>query len=111
MYSKLWERIAGVRWGPARALAALEEAFSGGGAVRQGGGGSEARHMTLLLVDEIDVLITKDQAVGLVGGQRRSLGYGRGGMGWSGALSRGRSLAVGSVLQVVRSHAVRVSIT
>ncbi len=75
VYSKLWERIAGVRWGPARALAALEEAFSGGGAVRQGAaGGGGARHMTLLLVDEIDVLITKDQAVGRLGGHRRSLG-------------------------------------
>ncbi|KXZ54607.1 hypothetical protein GPECTOR_4g672 [Gonium pectorale] len=58
VYSKLWERMSGQRWGPARALKALEEAFSGGS-----GSGSGRRHMTLLIVDEIDVLITKDQAV------------------------------------------------
>ncbi|GLC48351.1 hypothetical protein PLESTB_000086700 [Pleodorina starrii] len=59
VYSKLWERMSGQRWGPARALKALEEYFSGGG----GGGGGSGRHVTLLIVDEIDVLITKDQAV------------------------------------------------
>ncbi|EFJ47339.1 origin recognition complex subunit 1 [Volvox carteri f. nagariensis] len=53
VYSKLWERMSGQRWGPARALKALEESFSGGA----------RRHMTLLIVDEIDVLITRDQAV------------------------------------------------
>ncbi|KAG2449488.1 hypothetical protein HYH02_005632 [Chlamydomonas schloesseri] len=59
VYSKLWERMSGQRWGPARALKALEEAFSGGAGPNGGG----RRHMTLLIVDEIDVLITKDQAV------------------------------------------------
>eukprot|EP00198_Chlamydomonas_reinhardtii_P009027 XP_001698364.1 origin recognition complex subunit 1 [Chlamydomonas reinhardtii] len=58
VYSKLWERMSGQRWGPARALKALEEAFSGGVGAAAG-----RRHMTLLIVDEIDVLITKDQAV------------------------------------------------
>ncbi|KAG2483739.1 hypothetical protein HYH03_017394 [Edaphochlamys debaryana] len=59
VYSKLWERMSGQRWGPARALKALEEGFSGGA----GAGGGGRRHMTLLIVDEIDVLITRDQAV------------------------------------------------
>ncbi|GFH11894.1 origin recognition complex subunit 1 [Haematococcus lacustris] len=58
VYSKLWEKVAGQRAGPARALAALEAHFSAG-ATAQGRG----RCMTLLVVDEIDVLITKDQSV------------------------------------------------
>ncbi|GFR49792.1 hypothetical protein Agub_g11730, partial [Astrephomene gubernaculifera] len=62
VYSKLWERMSGQRWGPARALKALEEVFSGGSGWAAAGGGGR-RHLTLLIVDEIDVLITKDQAV------------------------------------------------
>ncbi|GIL52906.1 hypothetical protein Vafri_8656 [Volvox africanus] len=53
VYSKLWERMSGQRYGPSRALRALDESFLSG----------HRRHMTLLIVDEIDVLITKDQAV------------------------------------------------
>lgn len=49
----------GQRLGPGRALAALEQLFSGGGDQPHGGRAC----MTLLVVDEIDVLITKDQSV------------------------------------------------
>eukprot|EP00798_Chlamydomonas_sp_ICE-L_P011216 gene11216-18838_t len=60
VYSKVWEKLTGQRCGPARRLAAL------------GGKCSQLQELpptppqrqmtTLLLVDEIDVLITKDQA-------------------------------------------------
>lgn len=62
VYSKLWERLSGQRQGPARALAALEELFSAGSA-SGGRAAASKRGMTLLVVDEIDVLMTRDQAV------------------------------------------------
>jgi hypothetical protein len=54
---QLWEKLTGQRAGPSRALAALEALFD-----PSGKGGSRGC-MTLLVVDEIDVLITKDQSV------------------------------------------------
>ena len=67
VYTKLWERLTGSRAGPARALAALEQMFGGSGSGHPQGGSSAAPSgracMTLLVVDEIDVLITKDQSV------------------------------------------------
>eukprot|EP00967_Tisochrysis_lutea_P009690 scaffold11321_cov22-Tisochrysis_lutea.AAC.1 len=64
---QLWERLMGQRLGPGRALAALEQLFSGGGDQPHGGRAC----MTLLVVDEIDVLITKDQSVCGGGGSAR----------------------------------------
>jgi origin recognition complex subunit 1 len=55
---QLWEKLTGQRAGPGRALAALESLFD-----PSGKGGSSRGCMTLLVVDEIDVLITKDQSV------------------------------------------------
>jgi len=55
--AQLWEKLMGQRLGPGRALAALEEMFSADSS------GSRKKCMTLLVVDEIDVLMTKDQGV------------------------------------------------
>ncbi len=55
VYSKLWERLVGQRLGPGRAQQALAARFAG--EQRRGGG------KTLVLLDEIDMLMTKDQAV------------------------------------------------
>ncbi|GAX79990.1 hypothetical protein CEUSTIGMA_g7430.t1 [Chlamydomonas eustigma] len=57
VYSKLWERLAGQRCGASKALSQLESMF----ASRSSQKGPQA--MTLLLVDEIDILMTKDQSV------------------------------------------------
>jgi len=71
VYSRLWEKLTGQLCGPARALANLEEMFRGASGSSSGAGGSRAKGgpaaarpgMTLMLVDEIDVLVTKDQSV------------------------------------------------
>lgn len=59
---QLWEKLTGQRVGPARALPALESMFSPAGS-SQGGSTTQRACVTLLVVDEIDVLITKDQSV------------------------------------------------
>jgi origin recognition complex subunit 1 len=56
---QLWEKLAGQRLGPGRALAALEAMFG----VGSSSSSTSRRGMTLLVVDEIDVLITRDQSV------------------------------------------------
>jgi len=54
--SQLWRELTTQRLGPARALAALEEMFSPG---------RKAKTTTcvVVVVDEIDVLLTRDQGV------------------------------------------------
>ncbi|GBF97789.1 origin recognition complex subunit [Raphidocelis subcapitata] len=54
VYSKLWERLSGQHLGPARARDALQTAFCGSG---------RRRFSTLIVLDEIDMLMTRDQAV------------------------------------------------
>lgn len=92
VYSRLWERLAGQALGPARAREALEALFRGGGFRRGGGGGAfgeetpplqrggkkgkgasssafaaqapaAAFRPMLIVLDEIDMLMTRDQAV------------------------------------------------
>jgi origin recognition complex subunit 1 len=72
VYSRLWEKLSGQRLGPARARDALEAEFrpsQGGGGTRGGGtrgggtGGGGTGGGTLVLLDEIDMLMTRDQAV------------------------------------------------
>jgi origin recognition complex subunit 1 len=91
VYSRLWERLAGQALGPARAREALEALFRGGGFCRgggafdevtpplqRGGGGKKGKaaaaaaaaaasrpsfRPTLIVLDEIDMLMTRDQAV------------------------------------------------
>ena len=58
-YSKLWERLSGQRLGPARARDALQAAF----APSVGGGAARRRFATLIVLDEIDMLMTRDQSV------------------------------------------------
>ena len=61
----------GQRLGPGRALAALEQLFSSSNDstnARDKSGKNQG--MTLLVVDEIDVLITKDQSVRVLFGAR-----------------------------------------
>jgi Cdc6-like AAA superfamily ATPase len=61
IYSRLLERMTGRCMGPGKALQLLEEHFT----VEAGATISKGKlQRTLLVVDEIDVLITKDQSVG-----------------------------------------------
>ena len=50
--------MTGNHVGPTAAAAALEEMFSGGG-----GRGGTSKRVTILLVDEMDLLVTKKQTV------------------------------------------------
>ncbi|KAL4423946.1 hypothetical protein ABPG75_001247 [Micractinium tetrahymenae] len=56
-YSALYEALTGDRAGPQKAAEALEEMFSGGGR------GGASRRPTIVLVDEMDLLINKTQTV------------------------------------------------
>ncbi|EFN52332.1 hypothetical protein CHLNCDRAFT_139139 [Chlorella variabilis] len=58
-YSALYEALTGDRAGPQAASAALEGMFGGGG----GGGRGEGRRPTIVLVDEMDLLVNKSQTV------------------------------------------------
>ncbi|KAK9836005.1 hypothetical protein WJX81_005277 [Elliptochloris bilobata] len=59
-YSALLEALTGARAGPKAALAALEALFGGAGAGGARGGGGR---VTVLLVDEMDLLVTRQQSV------------------------------------------------
>ena len=67
VYSKLWERLAGQRCGPGKALSMLEALFApkqpAAASGSQKEGKTKLNFMTLLVVDEIDILMTKDQSV------------------------------------------------
>lgn len=69
VYSKLWERLAGQRCGPGKALSMLEALFAPKQAGNAAALGSQkdnrakSQFMTLLVVDEIDILMTRDQSV------------------------------------------------
>jgi hypothetical protein len=56
------QALTGDRAGPQTAANALEEMFSGGGG---GKGGSARRRPTIVLVDEMDLLVNKSQVSGL----------------------------------------------
>jgi len=58
------QALTGARASPPAALAALEAMFGGGGAAggARGGGGAGPR-VTVLLVDEMDLLVTRKQSV------------------------------------------------
>lgn len=57
-YSALYEALTGDRAGPHKAAEALEQMFGGGG-----GRGAAPRRPTIVLVDEMDLLINKTQTV------------------------------------------------
>ncbi|KAF8073069.1 ORC1A [Scenedesmus sp. PABB004] len=60
VFSRLWEKLSGQHLGPARARDALQQHFGvGGGAA----GGPRRRYSTIIVLDEIDMLLTRDQAV------------------------------------------------
>ena len=54
------QALTGSRVGPTTAAAALEEMFSSGGC---GGRAGTSKRVTVLLVDEMDLLVTKKQTV------------------------------------------------
>jgi hypothetical protein len=54
------QALTGDRAGPQTAANALEEMFSGGGK-----GGSARRRPTIVLVDEMDLLVNKSQVSGM----------------------------------------------
>ena len=56
----IMQALTGNHVGPATAAASLEEIFSGGGG---GGRGGTSKRVTVLLVDEMDLLVTKKQTV------------------------------------------------
>ena len=57
------QALTGDRAGPQTAANALEEMFSGGG--KGGKGGSARRRPTIVLVDEMDLLVNKSQVSGM----------------------------------------------
>ncbi|KAL3142669.1 hypothetical protein ABBQ38_002975 [Trebouxia sp. C0009 RCD-2024] len=59
-YTHLYEALTGNQVGPTTAAAALEELFSSGGS---GGRAGTSKRVTVLLVDEMDLLVTKKQTV------------------------------------------------
>ncbi|WIA29405.1 hypothetical protein OEZ86_011909 [Tetradesmus obliquus] len=59
VFSRLWEKLSGQHMGPARARDALMQLFG----VGAGAGSSRRRYSTIIVLDEIDMLMTKDQAV------------------------------------------------
>ncbi|KAL0033288.1 hypothetical protein WJX77_001908 [Trebouxia sp. C0004] len=59
-YTYLYEALTGNHVGPTTAAACLEEIFSSGGG---GGRGGTSKRVTVLLVDEMDLLVTKKQTV------------------------------------------------
>jgi origin recognition complex subunit 1 len=63
-YSTLYEALTGERLGPANAAAALEEMFAadGGGAAR-GRARARSRRPTIVLLDEMDLLVNRTQTV------------------------------------------------
>lgn len=54
------QALTGNHVGPATAAASLEELFSSGGG---GGRAGTSKRVTVLLVDEMDLLVTKKQTV------------------------------------------------
>ena len=56
------QALTGNHVGPATAAASLEEMFSSGGG---GGRAGTSKRVTVLLVDEMDLLVTKKQTVSL----------------------------------------------
>ena len=64
------QALTGHHVGPTTAAAALEELFSSGGG---GGRGGTSKRVTVLLVDEMDLLVTKKQTVGSLQGCIRLL--------------------------------------
>jgi len=57
------QALTGARASPPAALAALEAMFGGGGAAGSARGGGAAPRVTVLLVDEMDLLVTRKQSV------------------------------------------------
>eukprot|EP00775_Hariotina_reticulata_P010397 gene10397-10555_t len=57
VFSRLWEKLSGQHQGPARARESLMQLFG------VAGGGSRRRYSTIIVLDEIDMLMTRDQAV------------------------------------------------